>query len=1134
MIRLSTQDIKYLSFAIVLLFIISTVMPAFIILPQSSLLNKEENLEKTDESHNGLKDMSVIEGTQHNSLLENTRAKVRSIDFETEPNDDISSAVTNGNQLKNGNELRGEMRHNTDELDISYIDLTGGGKNSIDRLNITPVFTDPDHVDNKSVGIELKMYTVFEGELFLLEYKILGSEHAVKTDLLTPWVNATSLFVNADRTGRYYLKVMAVYIRDPGTNEVIHPDAYINYSLIVSITGFTGTDKNNDMNNGTALNAPITAERIKQGEDHWDWYTISSLTPNRANNISIRIKITDAYISGYKDSYLHYVKVACVFKYYDLAKEKDFELICYGDWKGLFNPSTIQIYANATFTTAYLGIHSQQYKRVDNNDVDVIDCGASSVKFNINTVDLKLVNTKPKLLQESLIPTTGNLRDDYEFKIIYQDDDNDEPWFVNVAIEGIEYNLSISTDETNDGDFSDGELYELTLSGSEFKSIPHEKYETLTYSFKTYDYYEELNMQLDFFETETYTDFKIIDNVRPTLRSSLPEAWSIKEDSKPVYIKLFSIFNDPDRKKYTDEVKFQVWSYAYDWDKIMATDNLTISIMENNTLKIEPKLNKFGTDIIQIRAYDNEGAGTAVHYDMKIIIDPVNDKPILTQPPDFIGDISKAEDEYCNITFLADDSADGNTDLILYSTDIFDKIPELAKDPNKYKYQFSNYTGVLSFIPVNEMVGEYNISVTATDTGIIAPVGQKDIKSFKLNIENRNDAPVAIINSPEDNAKFNTSANIPLNGKDSTDDDIIYGDRLNYGWFLLLNGTDEEFLGSSNRPNTTVQIKKAGYHTLKLRVRDSEGAIGTTTINIRIISLVGDIPGGDDTDDDGIPDLWELRYDMDPEKFDSDEDLDNDSYSNLKEYLGEDRQPGGDDSSNPRDPKSYPGDLDADSLPDFWERQMFNTLLQSPTADPDDDGYTNLQEYLGLDGEPGNNDWADPLNMSSIPVPKKSEKPDDDVDLGMVLIIASVVVVIIILLLVYFLFIMTRKKKDKDKDKEKKEEEKKGDEKKPFYTPEQPQPVPMMPPASSGTMTPMQMPMGTAPAPAPPPGPMQFAQPMGMPMQMQMPMTQPPMPAPTPQTQTPKPSQTKPQMTTLGLPAAGKVIEVDDRDIEKK
>jgi hypothetical protein len=1049
-------------------------------------------------------------------------------DDEVEPNNDISSSIQNGNELHDTNTMRGEMRYNTDEVDYFYIPLTGGGQATIDRLNITPEFSDPVHIDNKSVGIKLKMYTGFESELFLLEYKILGTDEAIKTDLSEPWTNATSLFINADRTSRYFLEVTAVYIRNSVTHEVINPEAMINYSLHVSVTSFTGSDRNNDINNGTALTGPIGGLSLSQGNDHWDWYTINSMTSNRAINLSLSIKINTANKSGYISGIQHYVKVSTILKCFDLEKNQEIKITAFGDKIGLYGPNPILMYLNATFDQAYLGIHSLQRKFKESTEVDVVGSGeTSTVKYSFQAITLKLVNSIPKLLQPKVAPTSGNLQDNYKFTVIYQDEDNDEPWYVNLVIGEDENNMTLSSDAVNDGDFTNGELYERILPGSDFENIPHDKYKTISYGFNAYDYYSELSLPMLFVESATSTDLKVIDNVKPTLRPNLPEAWVLQEDQEPLSIKLLKVlFKDPDSSKYSSEVKFQVWSKAYDWDKIMDTKNLTAEVLADDTLNIEPKLNQYGTDTIPIRAYDVEGPGTAVYLNLKTIINPINDKPILAKPPDYIDEDSKTEDEYCNITFVADDSADKNLDLLIYSVDIFDKIPLLKEDPKKYKFHFSNYTGKLTFIPDNDIVGTYILNISVMDNGTVEPVGLMDLKQFVLNIENVNDPPSAVITHPEEGAKFNTSAEIELNGKNSTDDDIPHGDFLNYAWYVYYNGTDEEFLGASTRPTTTAQIKEAGYHVLKLRVKDKAGEVSETTINLRIIPLVGDIPGGDDSDEDGIPDLWELRYDLDPDKFDSDLDPDNDSYSNLKEYLGEDNMPGGDDSSNPQNPSSVPGDLDADSLPDFWEREMFNSLLQTPTGDYDDDGFTNLQEYLGIDGLPGNDDWSDPLDWDSIPVGKKDDSKDGGIDLGTILIIASVVVAIIIVLLISQIYLTKQRKKAKEA--EEKEKEKASGEKKAIYTPE-PQPVPMMPPTTTGPA--MQPPLVPAQAPS---GPMPMAMPMPMrpmPMQfpqMQYPASQPQAPmqpmTPTPQVQQPK--------ATLGLPAAGKVLETDDSEEE--
>lgn len=54
-----------------------------------------------------------------------------------------------------------------------------------------------------------------------------------------------------------------------------------------------------------------------------------------------------------------------------------------------------------------------------------------------------------------------------------------------------------------------------------------------------------------------------------------------------------------------------------------------------------------------------------------------------------------------------------------------------------------------------------------------------------------------------------------------------------------------------------------------------------------------------DTDNDGMPNEWEVRYNLDPtDPSDAQMDLDRDSYTNLDEYIG---------GSDPADPNSFPG-----------------------------------------------------------------------------------------------------------------------------------------------------------------------------------------------------------------------------------
>lgn len=126
---------------------------------------------------------------------------------------------------------------------------------------------------------------------------------------------------------------------------------------------------------------------------------------------------------------------------------------------------------------------------------------------------------------------------------------------------------------------------------------------------------------------------------------------------------------------------------------------------------------------------------------------------------------------------------------------------------------------------------------------------------------------------------------------------------------------------------------------------------------------IGTNPNNPDTDGDGMPDGWEVDNGFNPKINDANGDADSDGLTNLEEYQH---------GTNPHNP-----DSDSDGLPDGWEVDYSfdphddgtTDIVNGPDGDPDNDQFTNLQEYLaGTDPRNPDTD-SDGIPDGTDPVP---------------------------------------------------------------------------------------------------------------------------------------------------------------------
>nr|WP_321403847.1 S8 family serine peptidase [uncultured Desulfobacter sp.] len=109
--------------------------------------------------------------------------------------------------------------------------------------------------------------------------------------------------------------------------------------------------------------------------------------------------------------------------------------------------------------------------------------------------------------------------------------------------------------------------------------------------------------------------------------------------------------------------------------------------------------------------------------------------------------------------------------------------------------------------------------------------------------------------------------------------------------------------------------------------------------------------GNTDIDGDGLPSEWEISY-MGTIENDADTDIDEDGLTQLEEY------------NNQTDPTA--ADTDEDGMPDGWEVDNgLDPLTDDSAQDLDDDTYTNVQEYLAGTDPADSSDHPVPVSASN-------------------------------------------------------------------------------------------------------------------------------------------------------------------------
>lgn len=151
----------------------------------------------------------------------------------------------------------------------------------------------------------------------------------------------------------------------------------------------------------------------------------------------------------------------------------------------------------------------------------------------------------------------------------------------------------------------------------------------------------------------------------------------------------------------------------------------------------------------------------------------------------------------------------------------------------------------------------------------------------------------------------------------------------------LGNFSDPVIAGDSTGVIGTFTADATGYQDFYV-----QNTTGGSNFPVAINAYVLRIISNEDTDGDGLPNLWETAHSLDPESAAGADgasgDPDADTYNNLAEYNA---------GSDPQATASVPGNVDGDGLPDAWETTHFGGLGQTEFDDPDNDYAYNDEEF---------------------------------------------------------------------------------------------------------------------------------------------------------------------------------------------
>jgi hypothetical protein len=544
------------------------------------------------------------------------------------------------------------------------------------------------------------------------------------------------------------------------------------------------------------------------------------------------------------------------------------------------------------------------------------------------------------------------------------------------------------------------------------------------------------NFQIECFDKHTYAKGSKVDkiiypgpfiknNIPPQIRETAVTYIEMKEDDKPIYLKLKDIFADADDDPLSYFIVNKDGNNTFFWQ----TPSLRLRIIDNSKLRIEPIPNMFGKSTISIMATDKISPYINATHKIIVTVVPVNDAPEIKIPFDrlfFFGEIRFDEDtsyRQLNLTDVFWDPVENEPLTFSVSGNENLKVNIL---PN----------GSVIITPKENWYGVEELRFTATD-----PPGDSVYDDLKVRVVPVNDRPI-LNDTPPIIAYEDSWTNITFKAYDPADEDplefstdVVLVIKLNEDEYIFNQYTGKLRLYPSNRVATgetyvvTVTVRdmpsaEAGKSlsmtkTVNITIRNTwdkpvchilEPRNGDNFLHFEPITFRGKV----DDPDLLVPQLgekitFEWVSDIDGKLGDKEQirNVPLSAGSSGQEHKITLRVSDGKFVSSKSIKvwvlrEDQRKDTDGDGMPDYWEDRNYldKYFSQDADYDGDNDNFTNYEEfYYGFDGDANTNDPTNPWDRKDHPqtdVFEEQAKKEEEADYFWPVVILILIIIVMI------------------------------------------------------------------------------------------------------------------------------------------